>query len=39
VGDCSKPVYWDLPKAAILFGFNKGEDVYVRLKERVTLLK
>ncbi len=39
VGDHSKPVYWDLPKAAILFVFNEGEDVYVRLKERMTLLK
>jgi hypothetical protein len=35
----NKPVYWDSPKAAKLFGFNKGEDVYNKLGERVTLLK
>jgi hypothetical protein len=32
-------VYWDSPEAEIPFGFNEGEDVCVRLKQRVTLLK
>ncbi len=35
----NKPVYWDSPEVAKLFGFNKGEDVYNKLGERVTLLK
>ena len=35
----NKPVYWDLPEAAKLCGFNKGEDVNNKLGERVTLLK
>jgi hypothetical protein len=39
VRDCSKPLYLDSLEAAILFGFNEGEDVYVRLKQRVTFLK
>jgi hypothetical protein len=33
----SKPIYWD--SAAILFGFDEGEDVYAGLRQRVTLLK
>ena len=35
----NKPVYWDSTEAAKLFGFNKGEDMYNKLGERVTLLK
>ena len=35
----SKPVYWDSTESAILFGFNKGENVYAGLRQRVTLLK
>ena len=39
LGNSNKPVYWDSPEAAILFGFNEGDDVYNKLGERVTLLK
>ena len=39
LGNSNKPVYWDSPEAAKLFGFNKGEDVCSKLGERVTLLK
>ena len=35
----NKPVYWDSPEAAKLFGFNEEEDVYNKLGERDTLLK
>jgi hypothetical protein len=34
-----RPIYWESPEAAILFGFEHGDDVVEGLHERINILK